>query len=118
MKLQAISLLLAVAAPSQCGAAEIATGSMLGPRYKAERFYVRASRGAWAETYSASPYKKTARGKLMMLRATQGLFDDEWLTEKNFDPDANTDALISALDDYKAHGILAIGVSMQGANPG
>ncbi len=120
MKLHAISLLCLLSAPvaGSAAAAEIATGSMLGPRYKADRFYVRASRGDWAETYSAGHYKRTARGKLMMLRVSQGLFDDEWLTERKFDPDANTDALIAALDDYKSHGVLAIGVSLQGGDPG
>ena len=100
-------------------AAEIATGSMLGPSYKATAFYMRTSpRGGWRQTYSDPGYRGRARGKLMMLRLAQGLFDDEWMSEREFDADANTDRLIEALDVYKAHGVLAFSVSLQGGNPG
>jgi hypothetical protein len=100
-------------------AGEIAAGSMLGLRYDDERFYVRASpRSAWQETYRDGPYRRQARGKLMMIRAPQALFDDEWLSEVKFSPDDNTQALIDALDHYKAHGVLGVAVSLQGADPG
>jgi hypothetical protein len=52
----------------------------------------------------------------MNLRIAQGLFYDEWLTELPFDPEKHTARLIRALDSYKAHGILAINVSLQGGN--
>jgi hypothetical protein len=100
-------------------ATEIATGSMLGPSYKQTVFYMRTSpRGTWRQTYSDSRYRGKARGKLMMLRLAQGIFDDEWMTEHEFDPDSNTNRLIEALDVYKDHGVLAFSVSLQGGNPG
>ncbi len=95
----------------------MATGSMLGPRHKSERFYVRRG-SSWVETYSGGPYRGNAKGKLMMIRLAQGLFADERLEEKPFDPDANTDRVIAALDEYKRHGVLAVGVGLQGADPG
>jgi len=102
-------------APLQAG--ELATGSMLGPRYKSERFYIRKGR-SWVETYSSGPYRGQARGKLMMVRLAQGVFDDERLDETSFDPEANTASLIAALDEYKRHGVLAVSVGLQGADPG
>jgi hypothetical protein len=108
--------LVAHAAPA---ATEIATGSMLGPSYKQTVFYMRTSpRGTWRETYAEPGYRGKAHGKLMTLRLAQGIFDDEWLTEQPFDPDANTNNLIAALDVYKAHGVLAFSISLQGGNPG
>lgn len=101
-------------------AGEIATGSMLGPRYDSDSFYVRQSpRSDWERTYDDRPYRKQARGKLMGVRVPQAIFDDEWLGEDaGFDPDANVDALIATLDYYKAHGVLALAVSLQGEDPG
>lgn len=107
---------LAFTATLQAG--EIATGSMLGPRYEPEHFYIRKSATEWEETYRAATYQRRARGKLLAVRASQGLFEDEWLSEQTFDANANTDALIAALDFYKAHGFLAVSVSLQGADPG
>lgn len=107
---------LALAAQSHAG--EIVTGSMLGPRYKSDLFYVRKGSTQWEETYRGSEYHRRARGKLILVDASQGLFQDEWLTEKPFDPAANTDALIAALDLYKKYGVLAVAVSLQGADPG
>jgi hypothetical protein len=87
---------------------------MLGPRMKAERFFVRAGRSAWTETYDGGPYRGRAKGGLLLVNAVHGLFDDAWLTEQTFDADANTNALIAALDLYKAHGVSGIFVSLQG----
>ncbi len=99
-------------------AIEIATGSMLGPRYKSDRFYVRGSEGSsWQLTYSGAAYRRQARGKLMLVRLAQSLFDDERLEEQAFDPDRNTQHVIDALDFYKQHGVLAISVGLQGDNP-
>lgn len=112
-------LLLLAALPNALHGIEIATGSMLGPRYKTDRFYVRSSPGGrWELTHSESKYRGKARGKLMVLRLAQGLFDDEWMTEYQFDPEANTSRLIEALDTYKEHGVLSIAISLQGGNPG
>ncbi len=98
-------------------ATEIATGTMLGPSFKGDRFYIR--RGArWEQTYSGGSYRGKARGRLMIVRLSHALFEDEWLTEQKFDPDENTDKVIAALDVYAAHGVGAIGVSLQGGDPG
>jgi hypothetical protein len=99
-------------------AIEIATGKMLGKGYDARAFYVREGRGPWRKTYSGRQFRPEAAGRMMNLRIAQGLFHDEWLTEFPFDPEANTDRLIKALDSYKEHGILAISVSLQGGNAG
>ncbi len=117
MILALLALLSLSAFPAS--AIEIATGSMLGPRYKSDRFYVRGSQGSsWQLTYSGAAYRRQARGKLMLLRLAQSLFDDEWIEERPFDPDLNTQQVIDALDFYKQHGVLAISVGLQGDNPG
>lgn len=113
--LTGVLLAFVLAAPLPAG--EMASGSMLGPRYKPDRFYVRQG-SRWIETYSGSAYKGSAKGKLMMIRLAQGVFADERLSEKPFDPDANTDRVIDALDEYRRHGVLAVGVALQGADPG
>jgi len=112
-------VIIALAAYTPCASAvEIATGSMLGLRYKSDQFYVRSTpRGKWKRTYDQKPYRKEARGKLMALRLAQGIFRDEWLTERPFDPEANTRSLIEELDLYKRHGVLGLSVSLQGEDP-
>jgi len=111
-------LLLALFA-SLLGATEISTGFLLGPKYDQRAFYIRQRPGeAWQKTYSSSEYRSQARGKLMNIRLVQALYHDEWLTAKAFDADANTDAVIAALDFYKAHGVLMINVSLQGGQAG
>lgn len=112
-------VLLTVCFAPACPAVEITTGKMLGNGYEARSFYVRE--GAlvpWRTTYSGSKCRPEAAGRLMNLRLAQALFDDEWLTEISFNPDANTDRVIAALDTYREHGVLAINVSLQGGNPG
>lgn len=116
MKKLLIALLVAAAS---VGAAEVTTGAILGRGYDQRAFYVRGSpRAAWVKTYAGSEYRPEAAGKLMNLRLAQAIFHDEWLTEQPFDPDANTNAVIGALDLYKRHGVLMINVSLQGGNPG
>ena len=98
---------------------EIATGSMLGPRYGADRFYVRSGPSSqWSPTYTGGSFRGKVKGSLALVRVTQAIFDDEWLKERPFDPGANTDRLIEKLDVYKQHGVAGIVVSMQGGNPG
>lgn len=100
-------------------AVEIASGSMLGPRYKQDQFYTRAgSTATWSPTYDGSRYRRRVRGSLAMVRVTQALFDDEWLRERQFDPNANTDRLISQLATYRQHGVGGIVVGLQGGDPG
>ncbi len=112
-------LLILACVPVHAGVTEIASGSMLGQRFKPDRFYLRTSRhGEWKLTYSEGRYRGKARGKLMMLRAAQGLFADEHTPPPGFNADHNTNELIAALDLYKEHGLLGISVSLQGAEAG
>jgi hypothetical protein len=112
-------LLLIVSSAITCPAVDIATGKMLGKGYHERWFYVRESPHArWVPTYSGPKYRPGAAGRLMNLRIAQALFDDEWLTEVPFNPEANTDRVIAALDTYRKYGVLAINVSLQGGNPG
>ncbi|MEP7361872.1 MAG: hypothetical protein ABI972_01335 [Acidobacteriota bacterium] len=100
------------------GAVEIATGRMLGAGYDARSFYIRGNESqAWKKTYTGAEFRPEAAGRLMNLRVAQAIVHDEWLTEEKFDPEANTNRVIAALDGYKRHGILEISTSLQGANP-
>lgn len=110
-------LLLALTGPA--AAVEIATGSMLGPRYKQDQFYSRTGPGSsWEFTYAGTRYRGRVRGSLALLRVSQALFDDEWLEEHSFDPGVNTDRVIEELATYKQFGIAGIVVGLQGADPG
>ena len=112
-------LLLLFTLTAVLGATEITTGFLLGPKYDQQAFYLRAHSGdGWQKTYSAGDYKRQAQGKLMNIRLAQALYQDDWLKGVDFDPDANTNAVIAALDFYKSHGVLMINVSMQGGQAG
>src|SRR5579863_9205486 len=114
-----IVLLLLALLSSLLSATEITTGFLLGPKYDQKAFYIRnRDSDAWQKTYSTGEYRAAAKGKLMNLRLVQALYHDEWLTAKPFDPEANTDAVIAALDFYKRHGVLMINVCMQGGQAG
>ena len=92
---------------------------MLGRQYDQRAFYVRTRPDeSWQKTYSGNEYRPEAAGKLMNIRLAQALFQDEYLTEKPFDPERNTAAAIDALDFYKRHGVLMINVSLQGGQAG
>ena len=107
--------LLLLGMPVASGATEIATGTMLGPRYKPHKFYMRTSTSRkWKETYSEGRYRGKARGKLMGIRLNEALFDGSAVPGERFDPDRNTDRVIAALDPYVDYGIRAITVSLQG----
>src|SRR5215471_18773869 len=104
---------------SLLSATEVTTGFLLGPKYDQRAFYIRRTPGEpWQKTYSTAEYRPQARGKLMNIRLVQALYHDEWLTAKTFDPEANTDAVIAALDFYKQHGVLMINVCLQGGQAG
>ncbi len=112
-------LLLLAFIPFLLGATEITTGFLLGPKYDQKAFYIRYHDSeAWQKTYSGAEYRPQAKGKLMNLRLVQALYHDEWLTAKPFDPEANTNAVIAALDSYKRHGVLMINVCLQGDQAG
>lgn len=111
-------LLLPLLTTALC-AVEITTGGMLGRHYDPRAFYIRGAPGEnWQKTYSGPAYRHEAQGKLMNVRLANALFLDEWMKERPFDPEFNTDAVIQALDFYKNHGVLMINVSLQGAQPG
>jgi len=97
---------------------EISTGEMLGYTQLDQKrsFYVRINGGTWKKTYSGAMYNSAAQGKLMNFRAGNALFDDENRTDDN--PDANTNDFIAQLDSYKAHGLLAFDMCLQGGYPG
>src|SRR5438876_1334869 len=117
--LEPMAIILFFLLTSLLGATEITTGFLLGPKFDQKAFYIRYSPAeAWQKTYSGAEYRPQARGKLMNLRLVQALYHDEWLTAKPFDPEANTSAVIAALDFYKSHGIVMINVSLQGGQAG
>lgn len=119
MALRFLALLfLVLLAAGSLAAVEIATGKMLGAGYDARAFYLRDAGGEWTKTYAGAQYQPDAAGRLMNLRVAQALFHDEWLTEAPFDPGQNTADVIRALDYWRAHGVLAITVSLQGGNTG
>lgn len=108
--------LLALTALSAQGI-DLSTGKMLGAGHDVRSFYVRDKPGQpWRKTYSGPGFKPAAAGRMMNLRIAQGVTHDEWLKEEKFDPEANTERVIAALDEYREHGVLAISVSLQGAN--
>ena len=66
-------------------------------------------------------------GLLLNSRMANGVFDDlnpltrglwAYPDTGEWDPERNTDELIAALPDYRAHGLAAIGLNLQGAAPG
>ncbi len=65
----------------------------------------------------------TTHGLLMNARFIQGIFDDKSGRErynrfgKSFDPEENTDSLISALPDWYRYGLRAFTVGFQGGGP-
>jgi hypothetical protein len=109
---------LLCAALSPASAIEIATGQMLGTGHDPRSFYVRLPGGVWTKSCTGPGYRPEAAGRLMNIRVAQALFHDEWLTERPFDPDANTDSVIQALDLWRDHGVYNITVSLQGGNTG
>ena len=116
MRLRLFILLLAA---TTLYAVEISTGFMLGRHYDSRAFYFRnTSSEPWQKTYSGPAYRHEAQGKIMNIRLANALFLDEWMHERPFDPEFNTDAVIQALDFYKNHGVLMINVSLQGAQAG
>lgn len=76
-------------------------------------------------TYSEIPHSnKAAQGLLMNARFIQGIFDDKAGREKyarfgspEYDPERNTDDLISALPEWYDHGLRAFTVGLQGGGP-
>lgn len=75
-------------------------------------------------TYSEYPdCPEGYRGLLMNARFIQGIFDDKADVSRferfgrHFDPEENTDSLISALPAWYAHGLRAFTVGFQGGGP-
>jgi len=61
-----------------------------------------------------------AWGKLMNVRMVNSVFEDRnpETCPDGFDPDRNTNAFIDSMEEYKAKGILAFTVNLQGGMPG
>lgn len=61
-----------------------------------------------------------ATGKLMNVRMVNSVFDDENPATRpaGFDPEANTSKFIDSMDQYRAKGILAFIINLQGGFPG
>jgi hypothetical protein len=61
-----------------------------------------------------------ASGKLMNARMVNSVFDDEnpETRPEGFDPEVNTNSFIESMNEYKAKGILAFTINLQGGNPG
>jgi len=61
-----------------------------------------------------------ASGKLMNIRMVNSVFDDENPETRptGFDPEVNADSFIKSMDEYKAKGILAFTINLQGGVPG
>lgn len=61
-----------------------------------------------------------ALGKLMNVRMVNSTFDDEnpATRPEGFDPEANTARFIDSMDQYRAKGILAFTLNLQGGYPG
>lgn len=118
MRRQFILATLIFAGAVALAGTEIATGKMRGKGYNPPAFYIRdAPSKQWVKTYTGPQYDAQASGRLMNLRIGQAVVHDEWLTEAAFDPEAHTGRVIAGLDTYKQHGILAVNVSLQRANP-
>ena len=64
--------------------------------------------------------KPEASGKLMNVRMVNCIFDDEnpKTRPEGFDAEKNTTRFISSMDQYKAKGILAFTINLQGGFPG
>lgn len=121
---------------------EVSTGLMLNARYSVSSFqtdafyYTRSDDPGvndWSLTYSEGSYKAGVQGLVMNIRCAQAAFQDEtgpypsgtnpatgtaWDWDDPAQTQANTSAFIAALDEYKAHGVLMVNISMQGGNPG
>ena len=80
--------------------------------------------GVWWRPEGGGEYK--IEGLLLNARMVQGIFDD--LNEETrdrwkypdtgvWDPDRNTDEFISAMEDWRAHGLLAFTLNLQGGSP-
>ena len=64
--------------------------------------------------------KGDAKGRLMNARMINCIFEDlnPGTCPDGFVPDANTDAFIATIPQYKAHGVLAFTIGLQGGFPG
>ena len=78
-------------------------------------------------TYPGREFKgQKVEGLLMNSRMTNAVFDDEnpitrplfaYPDTNEWDPDRNTDEFIAQLPTYRAHGLLAVTVNLQGGSP-
>jgi hypothetical protein len=113
-------------AQAQVGSMHVLPGYLIGSGFAPDKFYVRQGEGSWELTYTpgwqGEGFGEQVRGTLLNLRSANAVFDDESgrvrQYDRDFDPQVNTDAFIARLDEYRAHGLLANDVNLQGGNPG
>ncbi|MFW5984813.1 MAG: hypothetical protein ACOCQ1_00910 [Halanaerobiaceae bacterium] len=86
---------------------------------KGNKFYINGDL-TYSEIENGNP---ETRGLLMNARFIQGIFDDQADPDRfnrfgrTFDPDKNTDDLISALPEWYSYGLRAFTVGFQGGGP-
>ncbi|ADD42999.1 hypothetical protein [Stackebrandtia nassauensis] len=110
---------------SRQGQVHVLPGHLIGADYEPDKFYVRQGEGEWELTYTpgwqGEDFSEAVRGTLPNLRSANAVFDDESGNvhdhDPDFDPQSNTDQFIANLDSYKANGLLATDVNLQGGNP-
>src|SRR5687768_17176198 len=78
-------------------------------------------------TYQGTTWKDIKmEGLLMNSRMVQGIFDDlnpatrqlfVYPDTKRWDPDRNTREFVSAMEDWRNHGLLAFTLNLQGGSP-
>ena len=87
-----------------------------------ERFFINGEPTYKGRFWDGVPVE----GLLMNSRMVQGLFDDyneetlerwKYPDTQEWDPNRNTDEFVAAMSDWKAHGLLAFTLNLQGGSP-
>ncbi len=92
----------------------ITTGQMLGGGRDRRSFYIATDGGPWGLTYAGGHPR--AAGRLMNFRAANAVWEDD--ARADDDPVANTNEFVSWIPTYRALGVMAVTVSLQGGKPG
>ena len=89
---------------------------------RGEKFFVNGEPTYRGRTWNGFPIE----GLLFNARMVQGIFDDanpetrklwQYPDTHSWDPDRNTDEFVQAMDDWRAHGLLAFTLNLQGGSP-
>jgi len=90
---------------------------------RGDAFYINGQPTYRGRTFNG----KKVEGLLMNTRMVQGIFDDlnpETVSRWNYpdtgkwDPERNTNEFVAAMPEWKAHGVLAFTINLQGGTPG